>query len=72
MRLDNLCCADCGEAEIISVWPGKEDVQMELFRLIPGRPVRGWCEACWLKRFGPKPALPRRGSRAVSRPLTQV
>lgn len=51
---------DCGGDDIIAVWPGKEDVQLEMFRLIPGRPARGWCEACWLQRYGPKPRLPKR------------
>lgn len=66
MKLADLRCADCDSDDLIAFWPGKEDVQLEMFRLIPGRPVRGWCEQCWIKRFGPTPRLPPRNSRKVS------
>lgn len=71
MRLDELRCSDCGSDQIISIWPGKEGNQGDLFRLTPYRMVRCWCEMCWVKRFGPKPPPPRRGGKAKVPALTQ-
>lgn len=71
VTLTDLRCSDCGDGKIISIWPGGEGLQGELFQLTPWRIVRCWCEACWVKRYGPKPKLPRRGSQPKAAMLTQ-
>lgn len=60
MILSDVRCFDCNDPDVVAIWPGKEDIQYEMFRLIPGRPVRAWCEKCWLIRYGQQPRLPRR------------
>jgi hypothetical protein len=43
-------CDHC-ELPAIIVEPGAEEVR-ELFLLKRGQPVRCWCLACWVQRFG--------------------
>lgn len=59
MRLNELRCTECGNDEVIAVWPGQQGVQGDLFTVLRDRPVKIWCELCWLKRFGPKPRQPK-------------
>jgi len=72
MRIIGLHCTDCQHDDVIAIWPGKEVAQCDIFRPLPNRPVKAWCELCWIKRFGPKPRLPRRGSNLKSRPVAQI
>lgn len=64
MRVSGLRCSDCQDEEVIAVWPGDAGEEGTLFVLLPNRPVRAWCDACWQKRYAQKRALPLRGSKA--------
>jgi hypothetical protein len=54
VKLPGLSCADCGAPELLSVAPGSGEVR--LFNVMLRRPVlvEGWCEACWVRRWGLK------------------
>lgn len=64
MRLAGLACA-CGECELYAVAPGQTiEPQGNLFFLVKARDDEGWCEACWVKRYGVDSRPPLRGGLA--------
>lgn len=46
-------CTACGNPQIAAVAPGSETVRSDLLNLAldAGRPLVGWCMACWVQRF---------------------
>lgn len=65
MRVTGLACTRCKTNNVLAIWPGTdpERSQLPLFTVLPGRPVKAWCERCWLERFGADARLPQRGSQ---------
>lgn len=73
MRVTGLRCTRCKSTDVLAIWPGNDrgDVGLLPFPLLPGRPVKAWCEKCWLERFGTDARLPRRGSQLKSWKIAQ-
>lgn len=61
MIINGLRCSKCGDPELIAVWPCDTADQFDLFVMTPQRPLKCWCEACWIKDFAQVAPLQRRG-----------
>lgn len=49
--IEDLRCDDCGSAELAMIAPGQEpDRPGDLFFTSRGEPMKGWCEACAVRR----------------------
>jgi len=45
-----LACA-CGSLDLMSVEPGGDDEVLLGMAVTRGRKARGWCAACWIRKF---------------------
>jgi hypothetical protein len=72
-HLSDLRCEVCGAAPVKAIAPGLEAVRLAAINLRTrrspvvegGQPDRAWCETCWKRRFGKRPA--RRAKRATKK-----
>jgi len=60
-----LVCADCGDAEIVSVRPGKNGMRFEQMVVTREVPDVAWCLACCVRHGWLLPFVPMEVPHAV-------